>query len=344
MRPSPPHKKRTNRAAARVPVIVSLLLLGTHAGLADAAAARDGCADGDPVALAEEGLRLYQNAVRNLQPRDPRAAIAEFERALRCYRSVIRLSKDPSKIYHPLGLVYQRLERYTEALEAYQRFLAAVPEELRKPGVTRQIQDRMQEVRAHVAELTIDAPAGAEVSVDGQPQGRAPLQRTVAVTPGTHAVQSSDAKGTALGQDVTVRAGEVRHVDLTRPLRPAPEPSPAQVLTPAPAPIPAAPAALREKRPRWRLITGGAALGAGALLVGFGASALAVHGRCIDGPCAFDYDTLSVGAGLLAPGAALLVTGAVLLALPGPHRRAEAALGGAGAPRSLLGAGLGRAP
>lgn len=35
-------------------------------------------------------------------------------------------------------------------------------------------------------------------------------------------------------------------------------------------------------RPRWRLVTGGVALGAGLLLVGFGASALAARDNCVD--------------------------------------------------------------
>lgn len=76
------------------------------------------------------------------------------------------------------------------------------------------------------------------------------------------------------------------------------------------------------RRPLWRLVTGGGLLASGALLVGFGAAALAVNGTCRDPlgdplSCSPYYQTTGVGAGLLAGGAALVVGGAVLVALPG---------------------------
>ena len=76
------------------------------------------------------------------------------------------------------------------------------------------------------------------------------------------------------------------------------------------------------RRPRWRLVLGGITLGSGALLSGLGASALAVHDRCVDEAappilyCGRRYDTLLPGAALLGPGLALIVTDVVLLALP----------------------------
>lgn len=77
------------------------------------------------------------------------------------------------------------------------------------------------------------------------------------------------------------------------------------------------------RRPRWRLVTGGIALGAGLLLTGFGASALAAQGNCVDVPsapaqtCNRIYTTTSVGGALLGTGAASVVGGIVLMAWPG---------------------------
>ncbi|MFO0578452.1 MAG: hypothetical protein U1A78_30985 [Polyangia bacterium] len=77
------------------------------------------------------------------------------------------------------------------------------------------------------------------------------------------------------------------------------------------------------RRPRWRLVTGGIALGTGLLLTGFGASALAAQGNCVDVPsapaqtCDRIYTTTSVGGALLGTGAAAVVGGIVLMAWPG---------------------------
>lgn len=77
------------------------------------------------------------------------------------------------------------------------------------------------------------------------------------------------------------------------------------------------------RRPRWRLITGGVALGAGLLLTGFGGSALAAEGSCVDVPsapaqtCDRVYTTRGVGGALLGTGAAAIVGGVLLLAWPG---------------------------
>lgn len=80
---------------------------------------------------------------------------------------------------------------------------------------------------------------------------------------------------------------------------------------------------LPSGRPRWRLITGGVAIGTGLLLTGFGASALAAQGNCVDTPsvpaqtCDRIYTTTPVGGVLVGTGAAVAVGGIVLMAWPG---------------------------
>lgn len=76
-------------------------------------------------------------------------------------------------------------------------------------------------------------------------------------------------------------------------------------------------------RPRWRLILGGATIGAGLLLTGFGVSALVVNGRCIEPPsfpaqtCESVYTTGDIGGALVGIGAASVVGGVLLMAWPG---------------------------
>lgn len=79
---------------------------------------------------------------------------------------------------------------------------------------------------------------------------------------------------------------------------------------------------MQKRRPLWRLAFGSFLLGGGLVVGGFGGSALAANGTCIDEgqnvmTCSPYRNTLGVGLGLLGSGAGLAVVGMVLLALPG---------------------------
>lgn len=100
-------------------------------------------------------------------------------------------------------------------------------------------------------------------------------------------------------------------------VRPEPDPPamPSAGTTPAGPP---------KKRPMWRLVAGGIALGGGALMTGFGISALTYNGRCAETPlpaqdslCLDRYVTTDVGAGLVGTGAALMIGATILMAIPG---------------------------
>ncbi|MFO0578378.1 MAG: PEGA domain-containing protein [Polyangia bacterium] len=75
----------------------------------------------------------------------------------------------------------------------------------------------------------------------------------------------------------------------------------------------------QRPRPLWRLVSGAAGVGAGVLLVGFGASALSANGGCYSTDCRFLIDTRAPGGALLGTGLLVAIGGAVLLARPGPR-------------------------
>lgn len=156
-------------------------------------------------------------------------------------------------------------------------------------------------------------PDGAQVTIDGQLRGATPWEGPSFPGPREVRIEKPNFEPHRAQINVVAEQAVKLDVELTAI---ADEPPPA--LPPAaPAPMP--------QRPRWRLGLGGAALGAGAIFIGFGGGALAIHGRCIDSPpnplasCDQLYSTGGVGAGLTAVGGALLISGAVLLALP-PQR------------------------
>jgi hypothetical protein len=114
----------------------------------------------------------------------------------------------------------------------------------------------LAQARRKVVELRIRAPEGTDVSVDGQPRGRAPI--AVIVAPGPHKVRGVRAGGSQAEATVDAPAGETRVVDLA----PAPRPPAAKPpASPPPAPAPAL-------RPDLRIV--GAGAGVAAALLGAG--------------------------------------------------------------------------
>lgn len=170
-----------------------------------------------------------------------------------------------------------------------------------KQLATRLLQETEQRPRTTL--VASSTPEGAQVILDGRLLGKTPLEHEIFVGARSIVIQregyepASESVLAEIGQQATIKAE----------LHPAPQKA-------APQKPPAG-------RPLWRLITGGTAVGAGLLLIGFGGSALASNGRCQDGSdntgaCPF-YSTLTVGGGLVGAGAALTVGGVILLALPG---------------------------
>ncbi len=128
----------------------------------------------------------------------------------------------------------------------------------------------LAEARTKLGRLDVNAPAGAEIDIDGDRIGTAPLPEAVDVDPGSHTVKSSSDSRT-----VTVAAGQIEPVKLSAPAvavtPPADEATPAQ----APAPVPVAQiptsgpglfSAPKNTAPIWIGLGVGIAAGATAIL------------------------------------------------------------------------------
>ena len=170
-------------------------------------------------------------------------------------------------------------------------------------------------------------PPGADVFLAGEKVGVTPYKAS-------RFVGSVPVEVRLLGRppytgQLNVEAGQVATVaaQLTTPSDDVPEPSPT-----LPPPPPKAIVYRTEvaPRPKWRLALGGSLIGAGAVVAGFGVSALSVDGNpapCLNGVtvCRRIYDTKSVGRGLVVLGVAAVVGGVVTIALPGPKRQVQVA-------------------
>lgn len=166
----------------------------------------------------------------------------------------------------------------------------------------------------HPATLTVDSvPMGAEVAVDGVAAGQTPFSQQR----WSGALTLTVRKPGYEPERRSIELGEGESVPVRLELSPQPVP------VPQAAPRPAAPA----RRPRWRLALGGVLVGTGAVLGGFGISALYVDGKCYsaDGikPCTSplepQFQVGPLGGGLLGTGVGLSLIGSAMMVWPPPR-------------------------
>lgn len=161
-------------------------------------------------------------------------------------------------------------------------------------------------------------PEGAQVRVDGLLRGQTPYLK--ASFSGLHEIVVEKPDFHPFSVKVQVVQGEVATVQAPLRLRPAEGKT---QKTPSVTPSQSTELERRPPRPRWRLITGGVALGVGLIVTGFGLSALSQDGACADAVpvptymnCLRLLDTTGIGTGLLAGGLAVALSGTLLLAIP----------------------------
>jgi hypothetical protein len=118
----------------------------------------------------------------------------------------------------PIAELHLQLEQPIEGLSAIQRYRQEmVPAEM-EPGQQPADADKLEEkLRAQLAYLRLNAPAGAHILLDGKEVGRAPLPDRVTVNPGSHRLSTTD-RGGAAELTVEARAGE----EVAAELAPAP--------------------------------------------------------------------------------------------------------------------------
>lgn len=159
-------------------------------------------------------------------------------------------------------------------------------------------------------------PDGADIALDGEPMGQAPI--VLKVAPGTHTVRIS--KDGMQPVERTVSALD-RTIKLAVRLNPAPTPPPVATPPPTPPPIVVPPVAAptADDEDGGYLYTGAGMLVGGALLTAGGIWATLIDGdiTCTDGlgvrECPTVYNTKGVGMTALGLGAGLIGAGVTLI-------------------------------
>jgi hypothetical protein len=136
----------------------------------------------------------------------------------------------------------------------------------------------LPEAEAQIGRVSVDAPSGTEVSIDGTSVGAAPLEQPVYVTPGDHEVRAKLATGER-SMHISAPAGNIVTARFV-PEEPPP-PQPASGLPPPPERVAVAevapPPTARATQPG-KLITvaaiGGTAIAAAGIALGFGQASI----------------------------------------------------------------------
>lgn len=200
----------------------------------------------------KRGLALYKEGSLD-------AALVEFSRAY---------DLSPSwKILYNIAVVHRDQRNYVEALGAFERFLAGGGKQI-DAAKKKEVDAEIEQLRKFVGKLAIAVNvAGAEVRVDDQLVGKAPLAGPIAVNAGKRRVSATAEGRTAASDLVTVAGGDEVKVTLSLAEPPKAEPV---VVAPA-APPPQEPARAPEPPPSRMTTLSYVGFGAaGALAIGAG--------------------------------------------------------------------------
>jgi hypothetical protein len=214
-------------------------------------------------------------------------ALAEFEGSY-------RLNPVPEVLFN-IGLTQKSLQRYTDALESFERFIRQSAERPAGLAPARRLQAEKMigETRSQMGALVLSlSPANVTVRIDGRERF---VDLPLYVDPGVHQIEVSASGFAPVQKEVTCAAGKTLplRIDL-RPLAVAAQPAPPPLPPPSPPlhPLPAAesppssPATSAvaaslgltaspgpdspppAKKPFWKRWAFWAGVGAGAVLVG----------------------------------------------------------------------------
>jgi hypothetical protein len=223
------------------------------------------------------------------KPVDPKAAFAsgekkfkanDFAGALADFEASEAAKASPETERY-VGLSHDNLNHFTEAVAAYEKFLANVPQAMKQQGD--ETKRRVEAIKTMPGKVHVESmPAGAQITVDAaaNPSAaphHAPTPTDLDLPIGHHTLRISAAgyDPTDKDVDVTYASKQDVKVELQKTPEPVPTPPPPvvaenpQPAQPAPPPPPPEP---RSKIPAY--VTGAVAIVATGVGIGFGAKAL----------------------------------------------------------------------
>ncbi|WP_437735857.1 PEGA domain-containing protein [Sorangium sp. So ce1335] len=181
---------------------VALLAEPSHA---QQPTSRTPAAESENDALTDKVRELFDEGVKAANAGRWRDAHVSFLAAWRL--------KEHYQIASNLGVAELKLGKYREAAKHLAWYLQEAP--ATKVEQRRRAEGSLKEALAKVASVTVEVePAGAEVTVDGAPVGKAPLKLPVFLDPGEHEIAARLDGHVPEKRAVTAKAGETATVSL----------------------------------------------------------------------------------------------------------------------------------
>jgi hypothetical protein len=224
-----------DEASMRTRVCCAALLLAASSALLGSSVARAEEKD----AVTEMARRRFQEGVKFFDQK-------RYEEARGAFLQAYALKRHPALL---LNLAQSEI-RSGHPAEAARHFAGYLREASNASALERgEAEKGLREARAKLARIQISAPVGADVIVDGESVGQAPIADPVDVTPGTHNIEARLA-GKSASTTVSVMVSRLAAATLTFDSAPPPQPPPPPAApppsaepqtTPAPAPPPSEP-------------------------------------------------------------------------------------------------------
>ena len=219
----------------------------------------------DPKPLMASGEKKFKAG-------DFAGALTDFEAA-----NAAKASPEAARF---IALSHDNLGHFTEAVAAYERFLANVPAKMKEQGD--EARKRVEAIKAMPGKVHVETtPAGAQITVDlatnanAQPNA-APTPTDLDLPAGHHTLKIAAEGYQTVDKEVDVSAASKQDVKLelvkNEPPPPPPPPVVAEAPTAAPTPPPPPPPEPRSKVPAY--VTGAVAIVATGVGIGFGIKAL----------------------------------------------------------------------
>jgi hypothetical protein len=138
---------------------------------------------------------------------------ASYQAALKHLAAAFELDPQPAVAYD-LAMCHRALAQYDSAISYFRKFLELRGPKLKKWERTR-VETLIAEVERSRCRLVVDVePAGAEVTVDGQRAGTAPLPGPLAVNPGRRLIEVSLEGYASVAQTAEVVGGQTLVVSI----------------------------------------------------------------------------------------------------------------------------------
>ena len=111
----------------------------------------------------------------------------KFEQARLSFTQAYAISADPTTLWN-LAVAEMKTGHSLEALKHLKSYAHGAATD---PAYLAKAPKLLEQLQAETAHVSIDAPAGANIVVDGEPlAASAPLREPVDVAPGTHAIEA----------------------------------------------------------------------------------------------------------------------------------------------------------